>query len=177
MKLGVALQSAGEFQATSSQVSLAGLLNLQLTGTAANPVIVGRADLTSGEMFFMNRRYEIQRATATFARNRTVPDLNVLVTTVINQYNVSISLLGTPDRLQTSYVSDPPLPPVDVIDLIALGQTTEQQAANPGNLGPTRSSLHNWRARSAAIFRSSPAFPACRLIPRWEATTPIRARG
>jgi len=136
MKLGVALQSAGEFQATSSQVSLAGLLNLQLTGTAANPVIVGRADLTSGEMFFMNRRYEIQRATATFSDpNRTVPDLNVLVTTVINQYNVSISLLGTPDRLQTSYVSDPPLPPVDVINLIALGQTTEQQAANPGNLG------------------------------------------
>ncbi len=136
MKLGVALQSAGEFQATSSQVSLAGLLNLQLTGTAANPVIVGRADLTSGEMFFMNRRYEIQRATATFTNpNRTVPDLNVLVTTVINQYNVSISLVGTPDRLQTNYVSDPPLPPVDVINLLARGQTTEQQAANPGNLG------------------------------------------
>jgi translocation and assembly module TamB len=136
MKLGVALQSAGEFQATSSQVSLAGSLNLQLTGTAANPVIVGRADLTSGEMFFMNRRYEIQRATATFSDpNRTVPDLNVLVTTVINQYNVTISLLGTPDRLQTNYVSDPPLPPVDVINLIARGQTTEQQAASPGNLG------------------------------------------
>jgi translocation and assembly module TamB len=136
MKLNVNLQSAGEFQATSSQVSLAGLMNLRLIGTAANPVIVGRADLTSGEMFFMNRRYEIQRAVMTFNNpNRTVPDLNVVVTTVVNQYNVNITLRGTPDRLETSYVSDPPLPPVDVINLIARGQTTEEQAASPGNLG------------------------------------------
>ena len=33
--------------ATSSQVSLAGIMNLRLIGTAADPVIVGRADLTS----------------------------------------------------------------------------------------------------------------------------------
>jgi translocation and assembly module TamB len=40
--------------------------------------------------------------------------------------------MGPIERLETTYVSDPPLPPVDVINLIARGETTESAAANPG---------------------------------------------
>jgi translocation and assembly module TamB len=134
LHLDVALQSAGDLQVVSSQLSLEGQVNLRVLGTAAQPVIVGRTDLTGGEVFFMNKRYQIERATAEFNNpNRTEPDLNVLVTTVIRQYNVSLNLVGPLDRLRTNYISDLPLPPVDIINLLALGKTTEEPST--GNLG------------------------------------------
>ena len=136
LHLNVAVQSTGQLGLESSQLSLNGVINLQVQGTAANPVLIGRADITSGEVFFMGKRYEIQRAIANFTNpNQTEPVLNVLVTTVVNQYNISLGLIGPMDRLRTSYISDPPLPPVDIINLLARGQTTEEAQAAPSNLG------------------------------------------
>ncbi|HZU41840.1 MAG TPA: translocation/assembly module TamB domain-containing protein [Terriglobales bacterium] len=136
LHLAIAVQSTGQLGLESSQVSLNGAINVRVQGTAADPVIVGRADITSGEVFFMGRRYQIQRAIANFNNpNETQPVLNVLVTTVVNQYDISLSLIGPMDRLRTSYVSNPPLPPVDIINLLARGQTTEEANAAPSNLG------------------------------------------
>lgn len=136
LRLNIALQSASDLGLMSSQVSLQGAVNLRVAGTAADPVILGRADITRGELFFMSRRYEIQRGIAEFNNPaRTEPVLNFLVTTKVNQYDVSLSLIGPLDRLRTHYVSDPPLPPVDIINLLARGQTTEEAAAAPANMG------------------------------------------
>jgi translocation and assembly module TamB len=136
LHLNVAVQSTGQLGLESSQLSLSGAINLQVQGTAANPVLLGRANITSGEVFFMGKRYEIQRAIANFNNpNETQPVLNVLVTTVVNQYNISLGLIGPMDRLRTTYISDPPLPPVDIINLLARGQTTEEAQAAPSNLG------------------------------------------
>src|SRR5262249_48850911 len=50
--LQISVQSSDNLSATSSQVSLEGSADLRVIGTAANPVITGRADLTSGELFY-----------------------------------------------------------------------------------------------------------------------------
>jgi translocation and assembly module TamB len=42
---------------------------------------------------------------------------------------------GPVSRLETSYTSDPALPPVDIINLLAFGKTTEAAAANPSPSG------------------------------------------
>ena len=131
LKLQVAVQSSQNLSASSSQLNLTGTADLRLIGTAAEPVIIGRADLTSGELFFRSNRYELQRGLVTFGNpTETEPILNVSVTTTIQQYNLTINLRGPMDRLQTSYVSDPPLATADVINLIARGQTTEQAGAS-----------------------------------------------
>ncbi|PYX83974.1 MAG: hypothetical protein DMG68_21515, partial [Acidobacteria bacterium] len=120
----------------SSAVNIQGQANLRLIGTATNPVIVGRTELTGGEIFLMNNRYQIQRGIIQFTNpNRTEPVLNVLLTTTINQYNLSMNFIGPLDKLRTNYVSDPPLPTADIINLIARGQTTEQAASSPSNFG------------------------------------------
>ena len=134
IKLNVAVQSTAQLAAVSSELSLEGQANLRVIGTASNPVIVGRTELTSGELFFMKRRYQIERAIVNFTDpNRTTPVVNMLITTTINQYNLSLTVIGPVEKLRTSYVSDPPLPPVDIINLIARGQTTEEAA--PASMG------------------------------------------
>src|SRR6202020_19639 len=54
IKLAVSVQSKGSLNANSSQLTIAGQVILQLIGTAANPVIIGRTNLTSGELFYRN---------------------------------------------------------------------------------------------------------------------------
>ena len=136
LKLNIAVQTARDLNLTSSAVSLQGQANLRVIGTAADPVIVGRTEFTGGDIFLMNKRYQIERGIIEFSNpNRTEPVLNVLLTTTINQYNLSLTFLGPLDKMQTNYISDPPLPTADIINLIARGQTTQQAAAAPSNFG------------------------------------------
>ncbi len=130
IKLQIAIQAKDNLSATSSQVSLAGSADLNVIGTAANPVVIGRTDLTSGELFYRGVRYQLQRGIIAFQDpNQTKPVLDVSVTTTVEQYNLTLNLRGPFDRLTTSYVSDPPLAMADIINLIAMGKTTSESAA------------------------------------------------
>ena len=131
MHLNITVNSSQNLDLASSQVSIAGSANLTVTGTAANPVILGRITLTSGELFFQGKRFEIQNGTIAFTNPaRTEPVLNLYVKTTIEQYNITINFSGPLDRLKTSYTSDPSLSPVDIINLLAFGQTTAERASN-----------------------------------------------
>jgi len=132
MKLNIAVQSTSQMNLVSSQVSVKGDANLRVVGTAADPVILGRTNLTGGEFFLVGNRYEVQHGTIDFLNPvRTEPVLNIQVKTRINEYNINLALNGPVERLQTTYTSDPALPPVDIINLIATGKTVESAAANP----------------------------------------------
>lgn len=131
VKLALSVQSQSSLNAVSSQISIAGQAALQVGGTAANPVITGRTTLTSGELFFRNVRYKLQRGVITFDDpNQTHPVLNVSVNTTIEQYNLTLTMRGPLDKLTTSYVSDPPLATADIINLVARGKTTQEQAGS-----------------------------------------------
>jgi translocation and assembly module TamB len=135
VKLDIAVQTSRDLNLSSSALSLKGLANLRLVGTAADPVVIGRTEFTAGDIFLMNKRYEIERGVIQFSNpNRTEPVLNVRLTTTINQYNLSLTFRGPLDKMQTSYVSVPPLPTADIINLIVRDKTAEQGAASPSNL-------------------------------------------
>jgi translocation and assembly module TamB len=129
--LHIALQSKENLSANSSQISVEGSAALNVGGTAANPVITGRTDLTAGELFYRGVRYQLQRGIITFSDpNETKPNLDVSVTTTVEQYNLTLNLRGPFDALTTSYSSDPPLATADVINLIARGKTSSELAAS-----------------------------------------------
>ncbi|MGA7219709.1 MAG: translocation/assembly module TamB domain-containing protein [Candidatus Sulfotelmatobacter sp.] len=131
INLAIGVQSKENLSANSSQVSIEGNLNLRVGGTAANPVITGRTDLSAGELFYRNVRYQLQRGIISFDDpNETNPVLNVSVNTTVEQYNLTLNLRGPFDKLTTSYTSDPPLSTADIINLIARGQTTAESAAS-----------------------------------------------
>jgi translocation and assembly module TamB len=134
LRLDIAVQTSSQLNAGTAELGIEGQANLRIIGTASDPVVVGRADLASGDLFFMRRQYHLEHGVINFVNpNKTEPMLNMLITTTINQYNLSISVIGPIEKLQTNYVSDPPLPPVDIINLIARGQTTTEGA--PESLG------------------------------------------
>jgi translocation and assembly module TamB len=130
VRLAIGVQSQEKLEARSSQISIEGQAALQVSGTAANPVITGRTTLTSGELFYRNLRYQLQTGVITFDNpNETHPVMNVSATTTVEQYNLTLTMRGPLDKLTTSYVSDPPLATADIINLIAQGKTTQEANA------------------------------------------------
>jgi translocation and assembly module TamB len=57
--------------------------------------------------------------------------VNVTLSTTIQQYNINLRFNGPMAQLHTDYSSDPALPSADIINLLAFGQTTEANSANP----------------------------------------------
>jgi translocation and assembly module TamB len=86
----------------------------------------------------MGNVYQVQSGTLVFANPvKTEPTLNIYVTTLVQDYNITLNFIGPLDRLRTNYTSDPALPPVDIIHLLAFGKTTAQSAATatPASVG------------------------------------------
>ena len=136
MKLNIAVQSTSQMNLASSQVNIQGNANLRVAGTAAMPVVLGRTTLTGGELFLAGNRYVVQQGTIDFLNPvRTQPVVNLQIKTTVNQYNIALNIEGPVERLHTNYTSDPALPPVDIINLLAFGKTTEAAAQNPNPLG------------------------------------------
>jgi translocation and assembly module TamB len=138
MQLNISVQSTSAINVVSRELTLQGSANLNVRGTADQPVILGRINLSSGDLIFMGNRYILQSGIIDFANPaETTPVVNVAVNTTVQQYNIQLRFNGPVDHLRTNYTSDPSLPPSDIINLLAFGKTSEESAANPtpGNLG------------------------------------------
>jgi translocation and assembly module TamB len=139
LNLQVAVQTPGGLSMSSRTLSVGGSANLQVRGTAAQPVILGRINVSDGDLIFSGNRYLVQGGTIDFRNpSRTEPVVDISANTTIKQYEIQMHFWGPADHLHTNYSSDPALPPADVINLIAFGKTSEAAAANPtppGTLG------------------------------------------
>jgi translocation and assembly module TamB len=138
LELNVAVQSTTGINLVSRELSLQGSGNLTVRGTAGEPIILGRVNLTGGDLIFRGNRYILQSGTIDFANPaRTQPTVNLAANTTIQQYNIYLQFHGPAEHLRTNYTSVPSLPPADIINLLAFGRTSEASGANPalGNLG------------------------------------------
>ena len=132
IKLNVAVLSREQMSVESSQLSTQGSVNLQVRGTVAEPVILGRTDIVSGEVFFEGKRFQVQSGVIQFVNPiETEPVVNLVVSTTVQQFNITLNFVGPVDQLRTTYTSSPPLSPVDIINLLVAGHTTEAAQASP----------------------------------------------
>jgi len=137
LRLNVAIMATEALGLESAKLSLQGSGNLSLRGTLAQPVILGRANLTGGEVFFLGHRYEVQNGVITFTNPfRTEPVVNLAVRTTVSQYDLNLNFIGPMENLRTTYTSDPPLPPVDIVNLLAFGRIATAGDSN-GNTPPS----------------------------------------
>ena len=111
---------------------------MRVRGTAAEPALLGRVNITGGDVIFRGNRYVLQPSSLDFINPyRIEPRMNLSIDTKVQQYTIHMFLRGNIDRLRTAYTSEPALPPSDIINLLVFGRTTEAAEANPtpGNLG------------------------------------------
>jgi len=128
IRLDVHLVSSPQLNFQNAYAKLAGDVDLRLRGTVASPSLLGRVSITEGSAMIAGTRYELQRGDVNFTNPvRIEPAIDLNATAHVEDYDITLGLHGTPDKLAVTYRSDPPLPEADVVALLALGRTESQQ--------------------------------------------------
>ena len=127
IKVDVAVRTAPELQMKTAVARLSGDADLRVRGSAARPSVLGRADILEGDATFNGIKFRLERGDITFANPVAIePQVNLQATTHVRNYDLDVTVTGTPDRLNVNYRSEPPLPKSDIIALLALGRTSEE---------------------------------------------------
>ncbi len=129
LHLEVRIQSTPQLTVETSLAKLSGDVDLRLRGTAARPVLLGRINIAEGDIKLAGTKYHLERGDITFVNPvRIDPVLDVEATTRVRDYDITIGLHGTLERLNATYRSDPPLSTDDIVSLLAFGKTQTEQA-------------------------------------------------
>ncbi len=128
VRLDVHIVSAAQLNFQNAFAKLAGNVDLRLRGTLASPSLLGSVSITEGSALIAGTRYDLERGDITFTNPvRIEPIIDLSATAHVEDYDISLGLHGSPQKLAVTYRSDPPLPEADVVSLLALGHTASQQ--------------------------------------------------
>jgi translocation and assembly module TamB len=128
VRLNVQLVSAPTVHLDAQDLRLVADVDLRLQGTLANPVVVGAIHILNGEAVLRGNRYTINRADISMTNPfRTQPALDLEATTRVQRYNLTLDVSGPLSRIKIAYRSDPPLPTADILSLLALGYSRQQE--------------------------------------------------
>ena len=124
MRLNVQVETAENAElVTSLTRDIQPEASLSLRGTAARPVVLGRASVSEGEIQFFGNRYRITRGDfSLFNPAKIEPVVDLDLETMVRGITVTINLSGPLNRMNISYRSDPPLQPSEIIALLTVGR-------------------------------------------------------
>ncbi len=128
IRLDVHVVSSPQLNFQNAYAKLAGNVDMRLRGTVASPSLLGRVSITEGSAVIAGTRYDLQRGDIFFTNPvRIEPSIDLNATARVEDYDITLGLHGTLQKLAVTYRSDPPLPEADVVALLALGRTENQQ--------------------------------------------------
>jgi len=135
LRLDLKVHAPGTLRIDNNLASLQARADLTLQGTASEPVVVGRAEVDRGRLYFQGQTYVIRRGVIDFTNPRKIdPIFDIEAETRIRSYRVSLKVNGTLDRVTPTLSSDPPLSSVQILNLLAgadesvVSSLTEAQA-------------------------------------------------
>jgi len=140
MNLNIRVETAPDVAVqTSVAQSLEANANLTLRGTFTNPALLGRINITQGELNFFGNKYSISQGTISFFNPARIdPILNVDFQTKARGVDVIITISGPMEKLNVTYRSDPPLQFGDIVSLLATGRSPSDPTLAVRDTGRTQ---------------------------------------
>lgn len=120
-QLAIAVQ--GPLRVRNNIADLDGRADLVIRGTLASPAVFGQVTMEpGGTVTYADTVYTVDRGLLTFSNPlRIDPVIDFVASTEVDDYDVTLQLSGTLDRLDASFASDPPLADLEVLQLLATG--------------------------------------------------------
>jgi translocation and assembly module TamB len=138
IRLSIDLTTSPDVSLESHDLAFVAVIDANIQGTVANPVVLGTIHMRSGYAMLRGNRYNINRGDITMSNPvRTQPVLDLEATTRVEHYDLTMDVTGPLDRAKIAYRSDPPLPTEDILSLLALGYAPQLQQLNAGGAQPT----------------------------------------
>jgi hypothetical protein len=123
LSLNLRLRAADNALMDNSLGRVSGRFDLSVTGNINDPVLLGDIEILKGNINFQDQNFRILKGRLSFFNPASVePYLEVRAETYVKDYRVTMVLSGPASRLKPEFSSSPPLPPEDVLALLALGE-------------------------------------------------------
>lgn len=100
-----------------------GKFDLRLTGDRDFPILLGYVEIPSGFVNFSGKKFDLIRGKLTFNNKfQNDPLVNIESEAFIKNYRIRFGITGTASQIKPELQSSPPLPPRDILTLIAIGE-------------------------------------------------------
>ena len=104
-------------------------VELNVKGTVDEPSVTGHVEASGGTLIFQGNRYTVTRGNIDFVDPlRIRPVIDIEAESQVRDYRVILSITGRGDNPKLAMRSDPPLPELEVVSLIAGGRTRNEIA-------------------------------------------------
>jgi translocation and assembly module TamB len=166
MRLAIRVVTAADLRVVTTYANrLEVFSNLTIRGTADTPGILGRVDVTNGELVFFGNTYTVNTGTINFYDPNAIdPILNVSLETVAQGVDVLIDVSGPMNNLKLSYRSDPPLTFQQIVQLLATNTTPADPTIAARQPVPQQQSLS--QMGESAILGQAVANPLASRVQR-----------
>jgi translocation and assembly module TamB len=174
MSFDVQIQTAPDIQLQSSLTeNLQAEANLRVRGTASNPAVLGRINITQGKLTFFGTKYRLSQGSIAFYNPLKVePILNIDLETKARGIDVTLAISGPLTKLTLTPRSDPPLQFSEIVALLATGRTP---TSDPSLLTQQSSDPQSWNQMGAsALLGSAIANPVAGRLQRFFGVSKLR---
>jgi len=98
--------------------------SLRLRGTGTNPSLLGRINITQGQIVFFGTTFAVNQGSVAFYNPVKIePLINVDLETKARGIDVILNISGPLNKLNLTPRSDPPMPFSDIVSLLATGRS------------------------------------------------------
>jgi translocation and assembly module TamB len=147
--------------------------NLRLRGTASNPAVLGRVNITQGLVVFFGTKFNINNGTISFYNPVKVePVLDIDLETKARGIEVTLTVSGPLNKLTLTPRSDPPLQFSEIVGLLATGRAP---TSDPALLAEQSTAPQSWQQMGAsALLGQAIASPVAGRLQRFFGVSRLR---
>jgi len=147
--------------------------NLRLRGTATNPALIGRINVTQGQLEFYGTKYTINQGSIAFYNPVKIdPILDIDLETKARGIDITLAVTGPLNKPKLTPRSDPPLEFNEIVALLATGRTP---TSDPTLLAQQSTTPQSWQQMGAtALLGQAIANPVAGRLQRFFGVSRLR---
>jgi translocation and assembly module TamB len=139
VRYDIRIRAPGTLSLDNNLANLTARAELQLQGTSDAPVLLGRAEIDRGRVYFLGNTYVIRRGTVDFTNPQQIdPLFDIEAEARVRSYRVSLKMNGTLERIFPTLTSDPPLSAVQILNLLAGADESAVASLSQSQVDQTR---------------------------------------
>jgi autotransporter translocation and assembly factor TamB len=140
--LDVSIKSQNPFVVENNLATLDVDPDLRITGKLNHPIIMGRAQVTSGTINYRRKDFVVKKGLLDFLNPyKTEPAIDVESEVKVRHWTILLAISGTPDALTFKLTSNPSESDGDILSLLAIGRTTSELIDGEGGASKSTSQM------------------------------------
>jgi translocation and assembly module TamB len=161
-----------QFQSTLTQ-DLQVDVNLRLRGTLTNPALIGRVNITQGQVVFYGTKYAIHQGSVAFYNQLKIePVFDIDLETKARGIDITLTISGPLNKLNLTPRSDPPMPFSQIVQLLATG---DAPGLDPTLASGVTTAPQGWQQMGAsALLGQAIASPVAGRLQRFFGVSRLR---